>query len=138
MVKGFIASKILVWDTVGSIIDLSTGDQPMFNDDISIALIFNGEIYNYIELRDELKTLGHKFHTNSDTEVIIRSYEQWGIDCQNKFNGRLGIAGSKSRKSLSLMVVAFSSLTWTPSMGSTYTLFIAWNATASARISTPN
>ncbi|WP_299455622.1 asparagine synthase (glutamine-hydrolyzing) [uncultured Microscilla sp.] len=75
-----------------SIIDLSTGDQPMFNDDRSIALIFNGEIYNYIELKEELKTLGHRFHTTSDTEVIIRAYEQWGIDCQNKFNGMWGFA----------------------------------------------
>lgn len=75
-----------------SIIDLSTGDQPMFNDDRSIALIFNGEVYNYIELREELKTLGHQFHTTSDTEVIIRAYEQWGIDCQKKFNGMWGFA----------------------------------------------
>ena len=75
-----------------SIIDLSTGDQPIFNDDKSIAIIFNGEIYNYIELRDELKKLGHKFLTNSDTEVIIRSYEQWGIDCQNKLNGMWAFA----------------------------------------------
>src|ERR1035441_3131208 len=55
-----------------SIIDLSTGDQPMFNEDKSIAIIFNGEIYNYLELREELKILGHKFFTQSDTEVIIR------------------------------------------------------------------
>lgn len=70
-----------------SIIDLSTGDQPMFNDDKSIAIVYNGEIYNYIELRDELKKLGHKFFTDSDTEVIIRAYEHWGEDCQNKLNG---------------------------------------------------
>ncbi|MBI3502827.1 MAG: asparagine synthase (glutamine-hydrolyzing) [Bacteroidetes bacterium] len=70
-----------------SIIDLSTGDQPMFNNEKSITIIFNGEIYNYIELRDELKKLSHKFKTNSDTEVIIRAYEQWGFDCQNKLNG---------------------------------------------------
>jgi asparagine synthase (glutamine-hydrolysing) len=70
-----------------SVIDLSTGDQPMFNEDKSIAIIFNGEIYNYVELRDELKKLGYQFLTNSDTEVIIRAYEKWGADCQNKLNG---------------------------------------------------
>ena len=75
-----------------SIIDLDTGAQPMFNDDGSIALVFNGEIYNYIELRDELKKLGHVFNTPSDTEVIIRAYEQWGYECQNKFNGMWAFA----------------------------------------------
>jgi asparagine synthase (glutamine-hydrolysing) len=65
-----------------SIIDLKTGDQPMFSEDRSIVIIFNGEIYNYIELREELKALGHQFRTNSDTEVIIKAYQQWGLDCQ--------------------------------------------------------
>lgn len=75
-----------------SIIDLVSGDQPMFSDDGSIAVIFNGEIYNYIELRDELKKLGHSFKTTSDTEVIIHAYLQWGTDCQNKFNGMWAFA----------------------------------------------
>ena len=75
-----------------SIIDLSTGDQPMFNEDKSIAIVFNGEIYNYVELRDELKQYGCRFLTNSDTEVIIRAYEKWGTDCQNKFNGMWAFA----------------------------------------------
>ena len=75
-----------------SIIDLNTGDQPMFNDDKSIALIFNGEIYNYIELREELKKLGYPFKTTSDSEVIIHAYLEWGIDCQNKFNGMWAFA----------------------------------------------
>lgn len=81
-----------------SIIDLSTGDQPMFSEDKSISIIFNGEIYNYIELRDELKKLGCKFYTNSDTEVIIRAYETWGIDCQNKLNGMWAFALWDERK----------------------------------------
>jgi len=81
-----------------SIIDLSTGDQPMFNDDRSIALVLNGEIYNYIELKDDLRKLGYKFKTNSDTEVVIRSYEQWGVDCQNKFNGMWAFALWDSNK----------------------------------------
>jgi asparagine synthase (glutamine-hydrolysing) len=81
-----------------SIIDLDTGDQPQFNDDKSIALIFNGEIYNHIELREELRKHGHSFRTNSDTEVIIRAYEQWGVDCQNKFNGMWAFALWDERK----------------------------------------
>jgi asparagine synthase (glutamine-hydrolysing) len=70
-----------------SIIDLKTGDQPMSNDDNSIIVTFNGEIYNYIELRESLKKLGYIFRTESDTEVIIYSYQEWGVDCQQKFNG---------------------------------------------------
>lgn len=70
-----------------SIIDLSTGNQPMYNDSREIVVVFNGEIYNYIEVQQELEMLGHHFKTTSDTEVIIRAYEQWGISCQERFNG---------------------------------------------------
>jgi len=75
-----------------SIIDLSTGNQPMFSDDSSLALIFNGEIYNYVELRNELKKDGYHFITDSDSEVIIKAYQKWGIDCQSKFNGMWAFA----------------------------------------------
>jgi len=75
-----------------AVIDLATGDQPKYNDDSSIALVFNGEIYNYIELRDELKGLGHRFRTSSDTEVVVRAYEQWGTACQTRFNGMWAFA----------------------------------------------
>ena len=75
-----------------SIIDLSTGDQPMYSDDKNIVIVFNGEIYNYIELKKELQVLGHVFKTDSDTEVIIRSYQEWGYDCQKKFNGMWAFA----------------------------------------------
>ncbi|MFH6603642.1 asparagine synthase (glutamine-hydrolyzing) [Maribacter algicola] len=75
-----------------SIIDLAEGDQPMFNERKTIGIIFNGEIYNYIELKDELKQLGHSFSTNSDTEVIIKAYEQWGFSCQEKLNGMWAFA----------------------------------------------
>jgi len=64
----------------------------MFNLDKSISIVFNGEIYNYLELRMELLNLGHVFYTNSDTEVIIKAYEEWGVDCQNKFNGMWAFA----------------------------------------------
>ncbi len=75
-----------------SIIDLATGDQPMTNDDGSVVLSFNGEIYNYVELREELRALGRVFRTDSDTEVIIRAYEQWGDACQRRFNGMWAFA----------------------------------------------
>jgi asparagine synthase (glutamine-hydrolysing) len=70
-----------------SIIDLEGGGQPMGNEDDSIQVVFNGEIYNFIELRAELESHGHFFKTRSDTEVIVHSYEQWGPDCVNRFNG---------------------------------------------------
>ena len=81
-----------------SIIDLETGDQPMYNGDKSIALVLNGEIYNYIELREQLIKKGHYFKTNSDTEVVIKSYEEWGYECQNKFNGMWAFALWDSNK----------------------------------------
>jgi len=71
-----------------SIIDLShAADQPMFAADDCIAIVFNGEIYNYIELRDELQAHGHTFHTASDTEVLLSAYEHWGPDCLEHLNG---------------------------------------------------
>ena len=75
-----------------SIIDLSNGDQPMSSEDGSIVLTYNGEIYNYLELRKELRALGHHFRTDSDTEVLIRAYRQWGTDCQSKLNGMWAFA----------------------------------------------
>ena len=70
-----------------SIIDLVTGDQPLFNEDKSKVIVFNGEIYNYRELRRELITKGHQFRTSSDTETIIHSYEEWGTSCIHRFRG---------------------------------------------------
>ncbi len=71
-----------------SIIELSQkGHQPMANDDGTKWITYNGEIYNYVELRKELESLGHKFRTQSDTEVILTSYEEWGCGCLEKFNG---------------------------------------------------
>jgi len=71
-----------------SIIDIQpTGYQPMCNTNKSLWITHNGEIYNYLELRTELEKLGHRFHTSSDTEVILAAYSQWGYDCVNRFNG---------------------------------------------------
>ena len=75
-----------------AIIDLTSGQQPMYSDDQKIVLVFNGEIYNYIELRRELVQLGYEFNTTSDSEVIINAYRRWGIDCQNHFNGMWAFA----------------------------------------------
>jgi len=84
-----------------SIIDLSpAGHQPMCNRDGKCWIVYNGEIYNYVELREELKSRGHNFMTQSDTEVILQAYEEWGFDCLNKFNGMWAFAlwDCRSRK----------------------------------------
>ena len=70
-----------------SIIDLESGNQPIYNEDKSILVFCNGEIYNYVELRQELENKGHKFLTNCDTEVIVHAYEEYGNKCVNYFNG---------------------------------------------------
>jgi len=75
-----------------SIIDLSTGNQPQFNENESLAIVFNGEIYNYRELRDILIKKGHKFQTDSDTEAIVHAYEEYGFDCLKYLNGMFGFA----------------------------------------------
>jgi asparagine synthase (glutamine-hydrolysing) len=75
-----------------SIIDLEGGGQPIFNEDESLAVISNGEIYNYVELRDELLSRGHRFRTRSDTEVIIHAYQEWGAACLDRLNGMFGFA----------------------------------------------
>lgn len=75
-----------------SIIDLQTGRQPIHNEDKTIWVVFNGEIYNFLELRKELIAEGHNFYTQSDTEVIVHSYEQWGDDFLLHLNGIFGLA----------------------------------------------
>ncbi|MCS5709130.1 amidotransferase 1, exosortase A system-associated [Candidatus Berkiella cookevillensis] len=75
-----------------SIIDLSTGKQPIYNEDKSVVVVFNGEIYNYIALRNELVSQGHQFQTLTDTEVIVHAYEQWGEACVNRFQGMFAFA----------------------------------------------
>lgn len=70
-----------------SIIDLATGQQPLSNEDSSVWVVFNGEIYNYQELMPELQALGHVFRTRSDTEVIVHAWEAWGEACVERFRG---------------------------------------------------
>jgi asparagine synthase (glutamine-hydrolysing) len=75
-----------------AILDLETGQQPMFSHDGRKAIVFNGEIYNYVELREELHRRGSVFHTTSDTEVLLEAYQVWGADCVSKFNGMWAFA----------------------------------------------
>ncbi|HEY8549116.1 MAG TPA: asparagine synthase (glutamine-hydrolyzing) [Vicinamibacterales bacterium] len=75
-----------------SIIDLATGQQPLSNEDGTLWVAFNGEIFNYIELRAELEAKGHHFRTRSDTEVIVHAWEAWGADAFRRFNGQWAIA----------------------------------------------
>lgn len=80
-----------------SIIDLNGGAQPMWSADGTIALAFNGEIYNYLELRQELELLGHRFRSQSDTEVLIEAYRRWGLDAVCRFRGMFAFALWDSR-----------------------------------------
>ena len=88
----FIAGPVGLGFRRLSIIDLAGGHQPMSDAEETVWIIFNGEIYNYRELRAELQSKGHQFRTNSDTEVIIHGYKEWGTDVFNHLNGMFGLA----------------------------------------------
>src|SRR5437867_3231576 len=75
-----------------SIIDLDTGDQPIANEDGSVVVVQNGEIYNYAELTHELRRAGHRFRTHGDTEVLVHAYEQWGDSFPQRLRGMFAIA----------------------------------------------
>jgi asparagine synthase (glutamine-hydrolysing) len=91
--KGFyLNEKVGLAHARLSIIDLAGGDQPIHNENNSINVIFNGEIFNYLELRSTLSGLGHQFYTDSDTEVIVHLYEQYGLDFVHHLNGQFAIA----------------------------------------------
>ncbi len=81
-----------------SIIDLEGGHQPMSDEQESVWVVFNGEIYNFLELRDELQGYGHRFRTQCDTEVIVNGYKQWGDEVFNHLNGMFGVAIWDSRR----------------------------------------
>ena len=88
----FIAGPVGLGFRRLSIIDLAGGHQPMSDAEETVWIIFNGEIYNYKELRAELQSKGHQFRTNSDTEVIIHGYKEWGTEIFNHLNGMFGLA----------------------------------------------
>ena len=76
-----------------AILDLSdAGHQPMHSPDGNASIVFNGEIYNYLELREELRAIGHRFVSNTDTEVILAAYSEWGTACVSRFNGMWAFA----------------------------------------------
>src|SRR3989344_5134876 len=76
-----------------SVIDISpAGRQPMANEDGTLQIVFNGEIYNFQEIRKDLEKNGHKFKSRTDTEVILHSFEEWGYECVKKFNGMFAFA----------------------------------------------
>ena len=81
-----------------AIIDLQTGHQPQHNENEDIWIVYNGEIYNFLELRSLLEGNGHKFYTNSDTEIIIHAYEEWGVNCLNNLRGKFAFCMFDSRK----------------------------------------
>ena len=86
-----------------SIIDLASGQQPMAHADGTLHVTFNGEIFNYVELREELIARGHRFRTDSDTEVILHAYQAYGVDCVEKFNGDFAFAIWDSRNNRLMM-----------------------------------
>lgn len=97
----FIEDKLGIVHRRLSIIDLSpAGHQPMCNSNHDIWITYNGEIYNYIEIRQELKSYGRNFISNTDTEVIIQAYEQWGEDCLSRFNGMWAFVIYDKRKNI--------------------------------------
>src|SRR6185295_5906851 len=75
-----------------SIIDVEGGHQPIFNEDETIGVVLNGEIYNFQELQQQLKDCGHTFRTRSDSEVIAHAYEEWGAACVERFEGMFALA----------------------------------------------
>jgi asparagine synthase (glutamine-hydrolysing) len=88
----FVSKRIGLAARRLSIIDLARGHQPIRNEDGTIQLVFNGELYNYRELRSQLETSGHTFETSSDTEVVVHAYEEWGTGCLDLFRGMFAFA----------------------------------------------
>src|SRR5947209_5962743 len=81
-----------------AIIDVAGGHQPISNEDGSITIVFNGEVYNHPELRRELIARGHRYRTESDTEDVVHAYEEWGIECVQRLNAMFGFAIWDSRR----------------------------------------
>jgi asparagine synthase (glutamine-hydrolysing) len=87
-----VAPEVVAGSRRLSIIDLPGGSQPVWNETETLAVVYNGEIYNFRELRKELESLGHKFRTNSDTEVIVHAFETWGVKCAERLEGMFAFA----------------------------------------------
>ena len=85
------ASALLVHRRL-SIVDLAGGHQPLANEDETVWVTYNGEIYNHADVRSALESAGHRYRTRSDTETIVHAYEQWGDDCVHRFRGMFAFA----------------------------------------------
>jgi asparagine synthase (glutamine-hydrolysing) len=83
-----------------SIIDLASGQQPLYNEDRSISVVFNGEIYNFEDIRRQLMARRHQFRTRSDTETIVHAYEEWGVSCVERFRGMFAFAIRDERRDI--------------------------------------
>ena len=90
-----------------SIIDLKTGHQPIWNEARDVAVIFNGELYNYRELRERLSLSGHRFTTQSDTEILVHAWEEWGEDCLEELRGMFALALLDLRKRYAITPLLF-------------------------------
>jgi asparagine synthase (glutamine-hydrolysing) len=90
-----------------SIIDLKTGGQPVWNEARDVAVIFNGELYNYRELRERLTVSGHRFSTQSDTEILVHAWEEWGEDCLEELRGMFALALLDLRKRYAATALLF-------------------------------
>jgi asparagine synthase (glutamine-hydrolysing) len=88
----YLDGRVALVNTRLAIVDIEAGDQPLSDEQGRFWVMQNGEIYNHVELRSELRGLGHVFATTSDTEVIAHAYEQWGVDCLTRFNGDFALA----------------------------------------------
>jgi len=88
----YLDDRVAMGNARLSIIDLSGGQQPITNEDKTLWIVFNGEIFNYLELRPELEKCGHRFTTNSDTEVLLHAYEEYGAACLERLNGQFAFA----------------------------------------------
>src|ERR1700722_1158892 len=95
----FLAPSVALGMRRLSIIDLPGGHQPVFNEAGNVAIVFNGEIYNFRQLRGALETRGHVFRTHSDTEVIVHAYEEWGDNCLRELRGMFASAIWDGRQS---------------------------------------
>lgn len=94
----YLADEATLLNRRLAIIDVKGGDQPIYNEDKTVVVVYNGEIYNYRELRKELEEKGHVFSTKTDTEIIVHGYEEWGEDAFARYNGMFGVALWDSKK----------------------------------------
>ncbi|MFQ5454188.1 MAG: asparagine synthase (glutamine-hydrolyzing), partial [Candidatus Zixiibacteriota bacterium] len=96
----FVSERVALGHQRLSIIDLTTGRQPIFNEKKTMCITYNGEVYNYRELKKELIVLGHSFSTNSDTETILHAYEEWGEECVERLRGMFAFGIWDSKKQI--------------------------------------